>query len=130
MSSPIPDVTNLTFNPLDPVSVFSMQLSAITYATQALFLGEAVINLETQALRHNTPTGQPSFLEITNYSISQWENVLKAVKETSYNVTAALLLLNLGTMLADCFPDQQGVYQYSPFALWVPYGVSYLLLML
>jgi hypothetical protein len=54
-----------------------------------------------------------------------WGDVLKGIEEMSHNVTAALLTLQLGTMSAECFFDQQVVvYQYSSFALWVPYGVS------
>jgi hypothetical protein len=50
---------------------------------------------------------------------------LKGIEEMSHNVTAALLTLQLGTMSANCFFDQQVVvYQYSSFALWAPYGVS------
>ena len=66
---------------------------------------------------------QPSFLKVAD--TYAWGDVLKGIEKTSHNFSAALLMLDLGTMSADCFFDQQVVvYEYSSFVLWVPYGVS------
>ena len=81
-------------------------------------------------LQDTRPPGQPSFLDIPVGSDASepqfvWGDVLKGIEEMSYNVTAALLSLHLGTMSAECFFDHQDVvYRYSSVALWVPYGVS------
>jgi len=54
-----------------------------------------------------------------------WGDVLKGIEEMSRNVTVAILTLPLGTMNATCSYDNEVVvYRYTPFALWVPYGVS------
>jgi hypothetical protein len=116
---------------------FRLQVTALAYATQKLFLGDAVLNStalqltnSSTALTNNWPDGLPSFLELrvgSDPSDTQfiWGDVLKGIEEMSHNVTAALLTLQLGTMSAKCFFDRQVVvYQYSSFALWVPYGVS------
>ena len=112
-----------------------MQLASISYATQGLFLGSAVLQLgafSTQ-LKDNTPASlAASFLEIPvgsaidgSDTVYVWGDVLKGIEEMSHNVTAALLTLQLGTMSAECFFDQHVVvYQYTPFELWAPYGVS------
>jgi hypothetical protein len=139
ISGPIPDVRNQTVDhsnpmvvdlavrPSDPMVTFWMQLSAISYATRALFLGQAILNF---SLTDNRPASQPSFLEIpisSDVARPQfvWGDVLKGIEEMSHNVTAALLTLQLGTMSANCSIDHQAVvYQYTAFALWVPYGVS------
>ena len=113
---------------------FYMQLASISYATQTLFLGNAVLE-ETVVFDYRT-VGLPSFLDkhigkdahAPEYS---WGDVLKGIEEISHNVTAALLTLSLGTMDANCSFDRQDlVYRYTPYALWVPYGVSNFFLLL
>jgi hypothetical protein len=108
---------------------FWLQLASISYATQALFLGSAVVE-ETMLIDNRKVPGQPSFLDInvgngvdgTEFS---WGDVLNGIEEMSQNVTAAFLTLSLGTMGANCSFDQQVVvYRYNSVALWVPYGVS------
>ena len=74
-------------------------------------------------------TLKPPLLDLNSYQggalVYSWGDVLKGIEETSNNVTAALLTLSLGTMNASCSFDQQDVvYRYTPFALWVPYGVG------
>ena len=132
-SDPIPDVNKpeILSNPRIPtanVENFFMQLASISYATQTLFLGNATLE-ETLVFVYRT-VALPSFLEkhvgtqahALEYS---WGDVLKGIEEMSHNVTAALLTLSLGTMDANCsFYHQDLVYRYTPFALWVPYGVS------
>ena len=129
-TSPIPDVTDATLvSKNDPMLNFWLQLASISYATQELFLGSTVLE-ETMLRDNRTITGQPSFLDINfgdhvDSTTFSWGDVLKGIEEMSHNVTAALLTLSLGTMSAECSFDQQVVvYQYTPFALWVPYGVS------
>ena len=110
-------------------SHFLMQLSSLYYATRALFMGSVYIDLDGSLV--DNIMGQPSFLEIlpNNSSPSPlfvWGDVLKGIEEMSHNVTAALLTLHLGNISSECFYDQQTViYQYSSFALWLPYGVSH-----
>jgi hypothetical protein len=93
----------------------------------------AQISIATAQLfcANDWPAGQPSFLEVQGVQdaggglVYIWGDVLKAIEDMSHNVTAALLTLPLGNMTSECFFDEQFVvYQYSPFALWVPYGVS------
>jgi hypothetical protein len=105
-----------------------MQLLSLYFATRALFIGSASIDLSGSL--ENTMMGQPSFLEILTSNIPSplfvWGDVLKGVEEMSHNVTAALLTLQLGNISSECFFDQQTViYQYSSFELWVPYGVRH-----
>ena len=104
-----------------------MQLAAISYATRALFLGQAFLDYtlsQGAVVTDNRPVSQPSFLETRAVQFI-WGDVLKGIEEMSHNVTAALLTLNLGMMKTECFVDQQAVvYQYSSFVLWAPYGVS------
>ena len=116
------------------------QLAAISYATWAPLLGQAVLlhsdtylyqndSISTTSFADNRPVFQPSFLEIrlgdAMYPEFVWGDVLKGVEEMSHNVTAALLTLNLETMSANCSFDHRAVvYQYNSFALWAPYGVS------
>jgi hypothetical protein len=112
--------------------VFQLQLISIAWATQDLFLGQ----LDLKTLRVGNSWGsslqaiQFSFLEmpIPGHDRSLqfiWGNVLKGIEEMSHNVTAGLLTLQLGNISSECFFDQPIVaYEYSPFALWVPYGVS------
>ena len=132
VTSPIPDVTNGSFleSYSSDMSNFWMQLAAISLATEQLFLGSAGLDSH-MTLEVDRWVGQPSFLEIqagkNHGAVSEfiWGDVLKGIEEMSRNVTAALLTLNLGTMSAECVFDQEVVvYQYSSFALWVPYGVS------
>jgi len=116
------------------------QLAALSNATWAPLLGKAVLlqtdpysygndTIYTTTFADTRPVFQPSFLKIRLggdiYPEFVWGDVLKGIEEMAHNVTAALLTLNLGTMSANCSVDHQAVvYQYSSFALWVPYGVS------
>jgi hypothetical protein len=114
-------ITILSYNEL-----FSDRLSSIIDAVQALYMGDAV--QKNGWYRNTRPTNnQPSFLN-TTYSdiiLFDWGDVLKGIEEISHNVTAGLLMLDLGTTNSNCSFDQQDlVYQYSSFMLWVPYGVS------
>jgi hypothetical protein len=126
-SDPIPDVTAPQwagpFPPLDHVFNFWMQLASISYATQALLLGHVTLNE-----RNGLLAGQPSFLDINAHQHQvdySWGDVSKGIEELSHNVTAALLKLSLGTLNTTCSFDNSVVaYQYIPFDLWVPYGVS------
>jgi hypothetical protein len=112
--------------------VFQLQLISIAWATQDLFIGK--LDLATLLVGDSWDTTLPaiqfSFLEIPiprDDGALQfiWGDVLKGVEEMSHNVTAALLTLQLGNISSECFFDQLIVaYEYSPFALWVPYGVS------
>jgi len=135
MTSLIPDVTDpeVVFGNDTSKLDFWMQLASISYATQALFLGSIVRTVASGAtvtVKDTRPAGQPSFLDIYYQQrefglLYSWGDVLKGIEEISHNVTAALLSLSLGTINANCSFDQQDVvYQYTPFALWVPYGVS------
>ena len=135
MTSPIPDVTNgslVVSNISSGMVNFWMQLASISYATQALFLGSAVLEFGASStfLKDDRRADQPSFLQIPVESDGTdsefvWGDVLKGIEEMSHNVTAGLLTLQLGTMSSVCFFDQQVVvYQYCSFALWAPYGVS------
>ena len=133
MSSLMPDLKNRTF--IDNISSatalnFWMQLGSISYATQALFLGNAFLQSDV-FLSDYRRAGQPSFLQIqagsNSGAVSElvWGDVVNGIERMSHNVTAALLTLQLGTMSAKCSVDHQAVvYQYSSFALWAPYGVS------
>jgi hypothetical protein len=129
MTSAIPNIANTGLvNTSDGMINFWMQLVSISYARKALFLGSVVVtpgSFSDSVL--DDMQGQPSFLEIPVESNSEyvWGDVLKGIEEMSHNVTAALLTLQLGNMSSECFFDQQvGVYQYTSFALWAPYGVS------
>ena len=129
----MPDLGNRTF--FDNISSatvlnFWRQLVSISYATQAVFLGNAFLQSDV-ILSDYRQASQPSFLEIkvgsNSGGVSEfvWGDVLRGIEEMSHNVTAALLTLNSGTMSANCSFDHQAVvYQYSSFALWAPYGVS------
>ena len=135
--------TNITYmgSPVEPAmynistpnDYFLNQLSAITYATQAVLLGQAVLVSSTilhySSFDDTRLLSKPSFLEMQDqgniYPQFVWGDVLKGIEEMSHNVTAALLTLHLGKMNAEClFQGQQGFYQYSSFELWLPYGVS------
>ena len=60
------------------------------------------------------PASQPSLLAINDASEFIWGDVLKGIEELSHNVTAVLLMLQLGMMKSTCLFDQQViVYQYS-----------------
>jgi hypothetical protein len=122
---------------VDNMNSFWQQLVSISYATQALFLGNAYlqypVTISTKmVLTDNRTAARPSFLDLeipaeSNDPVPEfiWGDVLKGIEEMSHNVTAALLTLQLGNMSSECFFDQQDViYQYSSVALWVPYGVS------
>ena len=132
MMSPIPPQPPrlMPLNPSDPMVVFQLQLISIAWATQNLFLGQLVL----ATLRAGDSLGstlqaiQFSFLEmpIPRHDGSVqfiWGNVLKGIEEMSHNVTAGLLTLQLGNISSECFFPIVA-YEYSPFALWVPYGVS------
>ena len=131
MMSPIPPKPPrlMPLNPLDPMVVFQLQLISIAWATQDLFLGQ----LYLKSLRVGDSWGstlqamQFSFLEmqIPRDGLSQfiWGDVLKGIEEMSHNVTAGLLTLRLGNISSECFFPIVA-YEYSPFTLWVPYGVS------
>jgi hypothetical protein len=133
--SPIPEMLDRP-NISGDMSNFWMQLAALSYATQELFLGFAGPYSKTLQYSDSAPlidtswkAGPPSFLETQVGSDTSvqfiWGDVVKGIEEMSHNATAALLTLQLGTTLAQCSFDKQIVaYQYSPFALWVPYGVS------
>ena len=141
-TSPIPDVrvggssfTGFNWDD-DNMAIFWNQLASISYATRALFLGNASLTYSGTNSPDLTDTrlaGQPSFLEIPfgNRSGMQfiWGDVSKGIEEMSHNVTAGLLALQLGTMGSNCSFDQLDVpvYQYSPRDLWAPYGVSTML---
>jgi len=100
------------------------QLAAISYATWAPLLGQAVLlqsdpylyrndSISTTSFVDNRPVFQPSFLEIWLGDAIHpgfiWGDVLKGVEEMLYNVTAVLLTLNLETMSANCSFDHQAV---------------------
>ena len=106
------------------VFIAKMQLAGIYKATEALFLGSVYFDSMMGIMVDDDKLAfQPSFLKIAD--TYAWGDILKGIEETSHNVSAALLTLDLGTMSADCFFDQQVVvYEYSSFVLWVPYGVS------
>jgi len=123
-TSPIPNITDAGFlleHKSDAMLDFWRQLSSVSYATRELFLGTAFESINYW--EDTRPAGQPSFLEV-NGQFYSWGDVLNGIEEMSHNVTAALLTLSLGTMPANCSFDQVVGYQYTPMALWVPYGVS------
>lgn len=138
ITSPIPDVTNATLanDSLNGMVIFWSQLLSISYATQALFLGNVSLGFSPggESYEDTRLAGHPSFLEIPfgpNIGIQFiWGDVLKGIEEMSHNVTAGLLTLELGTMNSTCLFYQQDVpvYRYSPLDLWAPYGVSSTLL--
>jgi len=136
ITSPIPDPYLLTLT--NNTAHFWMQLAALFYATENIFLGYSFItdSKAVQYLNSSTPlmdswvAGNPAFVtrpvgSSNVYKEFVWGDVLKGVEEISHNVTAALLTLPLGTMNSTCsFDLQDVVYQYSSTAFWVPYGVS------
>ena len=100
-----------------------LQFASLYSATPPLFIGNLNLNFNGSVSDHML--GKPPFLELTPNQFI-WGDVLKGIEEMSQNVTAALLTLQLGNISSECFSDQQTViYQYSPFELWVPYGVSH-----
>ncbi|KDR79933.1 hypothetical protein GALMADRAFT_136510 [Galerina marginata CBS 339.88] len=140
VTSPLPDVANPTLVPPtafnNSVSLW-MGLASLSYATRALLLGTAVFRPGPTfvVVEVNTEASQASFLDIPlvaggmyndgSYSEYVWRDVLKGIEDLSHNVTAALLTLQLGTMLAECFFDRQTVvFEYTPFELWAPYGAA------
>jgi len=132
-TTPIPDVRRVENMENKSMSIFWAQLASITYATRALFLGHTSVSYHPGGtlLTDTRPAGQPSFLEIPLGSgIGYiWGDVLKGIEETSHNVSAGLLTLQLGNMSSSCTFDRRDVqiYHYTSFELWVPYGVSTML---
>jgi hypothetical protein len=138
--APIPDLTNRTFvsNISSDMLNFWMQLESIVNATRQLFLTASTLetnySIAPGSLEDSWPAGHPSFLEVHWQEVGSddsgtqfiWGDVMKGIEETSHNVTAALLTLQLGMMWSNCSFDQLEVvvYQYTSFVLWVPYGVS------
>ena len=130
-TSPIPHYTDYSQvaasegNLAHLVSLY--QLTSISYATQALFLGNITAFEAGTSLAESL---KPPLLNLTvdphgAVLLYSWGDVLGGIEEMSHNVTAAILTLSLGTKDATCsFYYQDLVYQYTPFALWVPYGVS------
>ena len=114
---------------VSPPSVQCLSIYSLYYATWALFMGN--VSIDSNGSLVDNIMGEPSFLEILTDNISLpplfvWGDVIQGIEEMSHNVTAALLTLQLGNISSECFSDQQTVvYQYSSFALWVPYGVSH-----
>ena len=114
---------------VSPPSVQCLSIYSLYYATWALFMGN--VSIDSNGSLVDNIMGEPSFLEILTDNISLpplfvWGDVIQGIEEMSHNVTAALLTLQLGNISSECFSDQQAVvYQYSSFALWVPYGVSH-----
>ena len=130
-TSSFPNFANGTFVNISSDMVnFWMQLASISYATQALFLGNITSGIDDGTVTDNTLAGQPSLLRLPVESVGvglqfAWGDVLGGIEELSRNVTAALLTLQLGNKTTECFfypPDV--VYQYSSFELWAPYAVS------
>ena len=119
---------------------FLMQLGSLCYLTRESFLGFADVEADGSmvSISVSTPSiggwvdSQTSILTIPADDLYHhpgqkviWGDVLKGIEEMSHNITAAILMLQLGTMNSTCLFDQLvEVYQYSSFALWVPYGVS------
>ena len=101
------------------------QFASLYSATRALFIGSIAV-YSNGTVSDNNMLIRPSFLELITPNQFIWGDVLKGIEEMSHNVTAALLTLQLGNISSECFSDQQTViYQYSPFELWAPYGVSH-----
>lgn len=141
MTSPILNVTDTTLvtqHTLHDAARLTlwMQLSSLSYAIRELLLGDAVLESNfdvartTYTLKDNTQASQAVFMDTAQSSGDDkleyiWGDVIKGIEEISHNITAALLTLQLGTMNAVCFFDQEHMlYQYTSFALWAPYGVS------
>lgn len=129
ITSPIPDVTNVTVMTHISDLSFWMELASISYATREFLLGNKTgheIAGGSETTQGYDPAisdiGQPSFLQTPgNQSF-----VMQGIEEMSYNITAALLTLQLENMTSECFLDQVvlAVYQYSSRELWIPYGLS------
>jgi len=126
-------ITNVAqINPFNTIKsydgFFSDRLLSILESTRALFLGVVVLENGSRYLS-TRPTVQPSFVNVTYFDSDtvkfDWGDVLKGIEEMSHNVSAGLLTLDLGNMSSVCSFDQQDVvYQYKSFALWVPYGAA------
>lgn len=54
-----------------------------------------------------------------------WGNVARGIEQLSYNVSAAILTMDLGMQESRCAVTKQDiVYEYDRLNLWLPYGVS------
>ncbi|KIO17024.1 hypothetical protein M407DRAFT_33325 [Tulasnella calospora MUT 4182] len=114
---------------------FAMQLSSIAAAARSLLLGTVSI---THGVSGETPIFDSSITSASFFDPSLnsgtsfiWGDVPRGIEQLSHNISAAILTMDLGVQDSSCFVTKQDIiYQYDRLSLWLPYGVTLLIVSL
>ncbi|KAG8950243.1 hypothetical protein FRC04_007877 [Tulasnella sp. 424] len=109
----------------------TLQLFSIAAATRSLLLG-------TISVMHGASTETPKFASsatsaaffdpsVDSGTDFTWGNVARGIEQLSYNVSAAILTMDLGMQESSCAVTRQDiVFAYDRLNLWLPYGIALL----
>ncbi|KIO17022.1 hypothetical protein M407DRAFT_33323 [Tulasnella calospora MUT 4182] len=117
----------------DQPTYAALQIGAIGFAARNHFLGSLSVTSNPVGIRedYNSSVISASFLNISTIGVESyiWGDVVGGIQDTAANITASMLLLNLGGMKnSTCtYTNQDLVYSYHWLGLWIPYGIALLI---
>ncbi|KAG8931803.1 hypothetical protein FRC01_000782 [Tulasnella sp. 417] len=129
ITGPMSPATNFDQNNDQPTHA-ALQIGAIGLALRNYFLGSLSVTSNPAGSRddYNSSVISAPFLNVSTIGVESfiWGDVVGGIKETAANITASMLLLNLGGMKdSTCiYTNQDLVYSYHWLGLWIPYGIA------
>ncbi|KAG9045193.1 hypothetical protein FS837_006841 [Tulasnella sp. UAMH 9824] len=117
----------------DQPTYAALQIGAIALAARNHLLGSLSVTSNPGGSRddYNSSVISASFLNISTIGVESfiWGDVVEGIQETAANITASMLLLDLGGMKnSTCmYTNQDLVYSYHRLGLWIPYGIALLI---
>ncbi|KAG8931806.1 hypothetical protein FRC01_000785 [Tulasnella sp. 417] len=114
---------------------YAQQLASISTATRSLLLGSISVmhGASTDTPRFDSSVISAAFFDtsLNSGTAFTWGNVARGIEQLSYNVSAAILTMDLGVQDSACTVSRSEiVYQYDRPNLWLPYGVALLVVSL
>ncbi|KAG8997331.1 hypothetical protein FRB90_012525 [Tulasnella sp. 427] len=131
ITGPMPPSTQYDENNRQP-SFAALQIGGIGLAARNHLLGSLSITSNPAGSHrdYNSSVISASFLNVSTIGVESyiWGDVVGGIQETAANITASMLLLDLGGMKnATCtYTHQDLVYAYHWLGLWIPYGIALL----
>ncbi|KAG8931802.1 hypothetical protein FRC01_000781 [Tulasnella sp. 417] len=129
ITGPMESATQYHQNVIQPTFA-ALQIGAIGLAARNHLLGSLSITsgrLGVESTDYNSSVISAPFLNLSTLGAESyiWGDVVKGIKETAANITASMLLLDLGMKNSTCiYTNQDLVYSYHWLGLWIPYGIA------
>ncbi|KAG8931805.1 hypothetical protein FRC01_000784 [Tulasnella sp. 417] len=113
----------------------ALQMSSIAASARSLLMGSI-------SLSHGASTATPTYESsvtsaaffdpsVNSGNAFTWGDVPRGIEQLSHNISAAILTMDLGVQDSSCFVTRQDIiYHYDRLSLWLPYGVTLLVVSL